>query len=801
MNYLIFVRHFFTVIFIFFISSCDNQDTIQPEKNFLTDTNSQDGQYFITQVKPIIDNRCVVCHGCYDAPCQLKLSSVEGILRGANQRKIYNGTRLTADPLTRLHEDALTTEAWREKEFYPVVQKATTEQQGNINSQQEETQSNKSVNGLLSSFIQLKHDAKETFQDNGLLDEEQFDLSLNREQVCTLQDEFDDFAESHPQWGMPFAMTPLANSEYETLTNWLENGAFMSHKPPLSAEYKESIKLWEDFFNGDSYKQQLVARYIYEHLFLANIYFSEISNKEYFKLVRSTTPPGKPIEIIATRRPFDSPSKDPRITAQKTRVYYRLQRVKDTIVAKQHIPYPFNSEQMARYKSLFFKADYKVNELPGYQENLASNPFATFAALPTESRYRFMLEQSKFTIRGFMKGAVCRGQIALNVINDHFWVVFANPDEPVFKEFNANISQHIDKLDLPAELSSNAGILAYWTKYSEAQKNYLQFKGKFFKSHNKNKGSSLNWIWQGDGKNPNASLTVFRHFDSASVVKGLVGTPPKTAWLIDYPILERIHYLLVAGFDVYGNVGHQLTTRTYMDFLRMESEFNFLTLLPEKDRSILRDQWYRGASEDVKKYVYGQYAYFDAAPEIEYSPKEAALNTLYKKLKQHLRKVLPEKHLLAQSRPPQIAKQLETIQGMSGTAANILPELGLLVINRDEKNLVFSIIRNSAHSNVTSLLLEDSNRLPEEDYITVIPGVIGAYPDAFWQVDDKNLQQFLQQMTKLRKESDYTHLMNQYGIRRTHSNFWQFSDKLHQLYKETQPIEYGLFDFNRIENR
>ena len=28
-------------------------------------------------VKPVLEKRCVVCHGCYDAPCQLKLSSYD----------------------------------------------------------------------------------------------------------------------------------------------------------------------------------------------------------------------------------------------------------------------------------------------------------------------------------------------------------------------------------------------------------------------------------------------------------------------------------------------------------------------------------------------------------------------------------------------------------------------------------------------------------------------------------------------------------------------------------------------------
>ncbi len=31
------------------------------------------------RVRPVLERCCVVCHGCYDAPCQLKLSSPEGV--------------------------------------------------------------------------------------------------------------------------------------------------------------------------------------------------------------------------------------------------------------------------------------------------------------------------------------------------------------------------------------------------------------------------------------------------------------------------------------------------------------------------------------------------------------------------------------------------------------------------------------------------------------------------------------------------------------------------------------------------
>ncbi|WP_326525264.1 hypothetical protein, partial [Sphingomonas sp.] len=49
---------------------------------------------FDTQVRPILEARCVACHACYDAPCQLKLGSSEGIDRGANPNKVYDALRL-----------------------------------------------------------------------------------------------------------------------------------------------------------------------------------------------------------------------------------------------------------------------------------------------------------------------------------------------------------------------------------------------------------------------------------------------------------------------------------------------------------------------------------------------------------------------------------------------------------------------------------------------------------------------------------------------------------------------------------
>ncbi len=32
---------------------------------------------YLSDVKPILEQRCVVCHSCYNAPCQLKLGSFD----------------------------------------------------------------------------------------------------------------------------------------------------------------------------------------------------------------------------------------------------------------------------------------------------------------------------------------------------------------------------------------------------------------------------------------------------------------------------------------------------------------------------------------------------------------------------------------------------------------------------------------------------------------------------------------------------------------------------------------------------
>ncbi|GBE45007.1 fatty acid cis/trans isomerase (CTI) [bacterium BMS3Bbin11] len=63
----------------------------------------------------------MVCHGCYDAPCQLKLSSNEGLQRGGTEELVYDYKRITPVQPTRLFVDARSTAQWRSRGFTSVL--------------------------------------------------------------------------------------------------------------------------------------------------------------------------------------------------------------------------------------------------------------------------------------------------------------------------------------------------------------------------------------------------------------------------------------------------------------------------------------------------------------------------------------------------------------------------------------------------------------------------------------------------------------------------------------------------------
>jgi hypothetical protein len=754
----------------FFVS--ENDDPLPlPQTNLHTN--------YTDDVRPILEQRCVVCHACYDAPCQLKLGSFEGLTRGANKERVYDGERLLEANLSRLFEDGHTIEQWRNKDFFPVV----SDLAGAVSDNQQ--------NSLMAKILLLKE--TNPLPAEKLLSDK-FELDLNRDYQCPTNKEFDDYESDYPLWGMPYGLPAIENQEHQLLIDWITHGATKPKSLPITQQTQDNIDKWESFLNQDSKKAQLMSRYLFEHLFLVHMQFTESENKQFFKLVRSASQPGQPIQGIFTRRPFD----DPKVS----RVYYRIQAVKESIVHKSHMPIKLNAARMQRWSKWFLEADYRVNTMPSYKAEEASNPFITFAQIPVKARYKYMLDEAQNTIMQFIKGPVCRGQLALNVINDYFWVFFASPDLEFVENNDQFMQQARQKISLPAEAQSNA-LPTSWLTYAAKEKEYLKAKSKFIEQHLKNKiDVTLDLLWDGEGENDNATLTIFRHNDAATVVKGLVGDKPQTAWVLTYPLFERIHYLLVAGYDVYGNVGHQLNSRMYMDFLRMEGEFNFLNFLPKESREKIRQKWYRGSVSEVEKYVYDANQ-ASVQTNVSYQTNQPLIE-LYQKLQDHFADVSSQDHQLKSGlQQESVLEPLQKINKVTGISAALIPQSSIVkVIDiENQKTHFYTLLRHNAYNNISHLFGEQDRRLPEEDGMTIAPGLMTSHPNAFFTVKTTELADFANGIEGLSSEQDYKVLRDKYAVYRTSADFWAFSDAMHQYFEKLSPLDFGVLDFNRLENR
>jgi hypothetical protein len=478
---------------------------------------------------------------------------------------------------------------------------------------------------------------------------------------------------------------------------------------------------------------------------------------------------------------------------------------------------------MKRYRELFYKPDYEVITLPSYDDVVASNPIKTFAAIPVKSRYKFLLDDARFFIEGFIKGPVCRGQVALNVIEDQFWVVFFDPDAEIMPLDDKFLNASADYLASPSELGDTFRLLTGATHYRSLFQKYVHMKTTARTDFDPVElPEAMKYIWDGDGKNPNAALTVFRHLDSASVNYGFVGDYPETSWVLDYSVLERIHYLLVAGYDVYGNLGHQLNTRLYMDFLRTEGEDYFLTFLPPDSRQQIRDSWYQGIRKSNKDDIGDEAGWLNKEYVSGYETDDVQLE-LFVQLEKHLGEIAGDGDYINRCKTddcrPDVDKKtlradkaMQKISEMDGVIIPFLPDTAFLRVRmsdegsdgKGEDDIAYTLISNKAYKSVSSMFEGEtlgSRRDYKYDTQTAVRWLEGAYPNFFYSVSLDDIEHFVKEYDAIESRQQYEIFVSRYGVRRTSEDFWGHADWFNRKYAENHPVTSGIFDLNRYQNR
>ena len=332
-------------------------------------------------------------------------------------------------------------------------------------------------------------------------------------------------------------------------------------------------------------------------------------------------------------------------------------------------------------------------------------------------------------------------------------------------------------------------------------------------SHNYT-GQGYDAIWKGNKPSDAPLLTVYRHFDSASVDKGIVGGLPRTMWVIDYPLLERIYYALVAGFDVYGTVGHQLAVRLYMDGLRGEGESYFLGFMPTEKRQAMVQSWYHGVKpKDIRFYDAGMPGKIPFKTDV---PRQEFIEYL---VKNH---ILPEtgiqfdpiNYLPHGTEYPSLPDQYKTIEdylqafravSKPGTSFfTVVKDVNANVVyirirKNDGSDVVVTMVINRWHDSVNFMFKEKDALNSTKDKADFLLGFRGSYPNYFIDIKQDDLPEFFHILSNMETIGleEGTRLFHKYGINRSNPDFWSYYDWFQARFEQEQPVQSGLFDLNR----
>ncbi len=393
-----------------------------------------------------------------------------------------------------------------------------------------------------------------------------------------------------------------------------------------------------------------------------------------------------------------------------------------------------------------------------------------------------MLDDAHYHVKTFIHGPVCKGSVALDVIDEQFLIFFLAPDSDLALTKPSFLAKVAEYLAMPAQ--GGDGIEAFYERFRLRELEYLKAQAEF-RRNTLVPGRALSDLWDGGSSKLDSVLTVYRHFDNAFVLRGPVGGIPKTAWVMDYPILERMYYNLVAGFDVFGNVVHQVATRRYMNLLRIEAEDEFLAFLPASQRKPIRDGWYRGPGVALLVDV-GHPLFADPEPRFSFADPGHAKDEFIRRMVtdyQGEREPIqwPEVPLAGDDARSRFERAAREFVARPAPFVRLFVDAALLRVRLPGgDNLVYTLVRNRAHENIDFMFLENEFLEPERDTLHVVRGIAVSRPNFFssrsssrtWRPSQRNSKRSCQETAVTSASStamEYAEAIHRSGPPRTFS--------------------------------
>ena len=745
---------------------------------------SVSGDFYSEEIQPLFDNRCVACHGCIGSPCNVKLSSYRGLERGGFGKNPYS---LHFDDYPRTGMDVMsTTQEWRDVGFYPVVSRGGSAEEN-----------------LAGSMVSQLVEAGHAFNQPGFSRQALMPSYKKRyKNLCpSTSESLKSHLASNPAEGMPYGLPALEEEQIAQIEKWIAEGS----KGPMPETLENArmltnpvnIARWEAFFNAPDERSQLVSRYIFDHVYLSTLAFDE-SPGEIFKLVRSQTAgntveeaeAGKanpPVVVIDSPHPYDNPM----VYANVDRFYYRLKKMTVQPVQKNHFIWQLDHSDIAHLQDLFLSPKWEKNK--GFDAPWdVGNPFVMYQAIPTRSRYLFLIENSEVVVGGITSGPVCLGQAATYAVKDQFWVYFVDPDYDV-----SVLEPQLGLGDWGALMDRSPEANAVYNKA------YGKTIRKFFPE-----GYPIDAIWNGDRKNKNAWLTVLRHESNTWVMTGRQGGIPRSQWLMGFSGFERIYYDTVAHFKYYGSDVGKLETVAFFNLLRQEFEDHFLLMLPVDSREAIRKEWTQGIGQVGLRFT--SLEEDDLPSPIKNSNPKEPLVGIVKNIEDHMGSEVTgpvdlynpwvktpfplEKGILSYD------EWVKAISTMTVTTdykfPRYMPSMIMVKLNHGEESRLFTLVVNRVYKSQYTILFQNGQALPDLYTLSVYPDVVGGFPNLFMELDLAQSAEFIERLRKVDSLPEFLEFRDRYTALRNRADFWETYDWFNAWNFQNRKQNAGIFDLS-----
>lgn len=740
---------------------------------------------FYGKIKPILDRRCVACHSCRESACRLKLTSPEGILRGASSNPIL-GSSFFAVPRTKLFHDAFTEKKWRKLGFYSVLNTPKV--------------TNKAPYLLLGPSDPLGRNSIFTaalankYEDQTKM--EKINLIGPKNQMCG-----NGKTDYNKVPGMPYKMAPLSPTEFSTLFNWAKSKEMFtlpSSRALLmlkTSQNPELIKRWENFFNHKTNKAKWTSRFLYEHLFLARFYFQE-SPGEFYELVRSKTAGPEPILVAPTLHAFEKPKVE--------NFYYRLRKIHSTIVDKNHFVYEVNDKILEELKNMFWQKDWgkRNNYIKFNFDN--SNPMVAFKHMSAKSRYRWMLKNAHLLLDISARSQNCRSEGAGAPYWDNMVQTFLKPESDPTVMFGKRFYDEVGKfLPIPNTTDGRKNI---FKTFNKVQKKYAKIKNRYAQQL-RPKGLTLNDIWRGENdNNKNAIVTVLRHQWTASAHKGQLGNMPRSMLLLDFASFERYFYLCNVATDISENLIGQSRVVRYLFDIKKEVENQFLSLVPGRFRNEIRSSLVEGLDQNK------EFVNIFTRPYVKdngYDYKNA--NTFSDIAKEFFSKtfnseIIGKRSFIFKadvSNESILKSQLERLSEIKGSIGTHMPNVSYLRVRNINGAIDYYTITANRYfksTNNFSFLdtdYEKKQRSPDRDTLEVFEGIMVNYPEKIYMIDYAQAGQYISDLKKINSRTSFLSFNYKYGLNQKSKQFWTIVDEMNSRYIGNNPVYGGIIDLHR----